>query len=87
MRFKVSLKGAIQPLAGCRKTPICGVALVLRHCGVLNGTPHSSGFRAPCIWTFFSILPLEVFRRLREKPSEGSAERRSTDLSPNRVWG
>jgi hypothetical protein len=30
-----------------------------RHCGVLLCTPHSSGFRKPCIWTF-SINLLEV---------------------------
>ena len=27
---------------GCRKTPICCVALILRHCDVLKSTPHSS---------------------------------------------
>ena len=30
-----------------------------RHCGVLLCTPHSSGFRKPCIWTF-SISLSEV---------------------------
>jgi hypothetical protein len=55
-------------LRGCRKTPICGVTFISRHCGVLLCTPHSSGFvraslglptlragpqfRKPCIWTF-----------------------------------
>jgi hypothetical protein len=26
-------------LGGCRKTPICGVILILRRCGVLISTP------------------------------------------------
>ena len=36
-------------LGGCREMPICGVALIHRHCGVRKSTPHSSGSRAPCI--------------------------------------
>jgi hypothetical protein len=46
--------------------PICGVSLTLRHCGVQISTPHSSGFRGPCIWTFlinlyFSYLIIFAF--------------------------
>ena len=37
--------------------PTCGVALILRHCGVLLCTPHSSGLRKPCSWTFSTSLP------------------------------
>jgi hypothetical protein len=36
-------------LGGCRKTPICGVILILRHCDVPISTPHSSVFLMPCI--------------------------------------
>jgi len=50
------VKKEIYFLGGCRKTSICCVALILRHClaalgqaSVLHSTPHSSGFRAPCI--------------------------------------
>ena len=41
--------------------PICCVPLILRRCGVLLRTPHSSGFRAPCIWTFLYSLPTGCF--------------------------
>ncbi len=33
-------------LRGCRKTCICCVTLILRHCGVLLCTPRSLGFRS-----------------------------------------
>jgi hypothetical protein len=33
-----------------------GVAHILRHCDVRACTPHSSGFRAPCICTFSNSL-------------------------------
>jgi len=36
--------------------PIYGVALIPRRCDVLDCTTHSSGFRAPCIWTFLNSL-------------------------------
>ena len=39
----------ILDLVGWRKTSICVVVLILRHCDVRKSTPHSSGFRAPCI--------------------------------------
>ncbi len=29
---------------------------ILRHCDVRESTPHSSGFRAPCIWMFLTSL-------------------------------
>jgi len=48
-------------LAGRPKTPICGVALILRHCGGRKVLPHSSGFRAPCIWTFLAGLLERAF--------------------------
>jgi hypothetical protein len=48
-------------LAGCSKTPICGVVLILRRCSVHPSTPHSSGFRAPCIWAFLSSLKKIIF--------------------------
>jgi len=43
-------------LSGCWKTPICCVALILRHCDVRYSTTHSSGFRAPCIRMFLTSL-------------------------------
>jgi dinuclear metal center YbgI/SA1388 family protein len=43
-------------LSGCRKTPICCVIVIPRHCDVLSGTPHSAGFREPWIWTFSGSL-------------------------------
>jgi hypothetical protein len=44
------------------------IVLIPRHCGVLLCTPHSSGFRKPCIWAFsislsetaFSIVSLVI---------------------------
>ncbi len=36
--------------------PICGVPLILRRCSVHSSTPHSSGYRAPCIWAFLISL-------------------------------
>jgi hypothetical protein len=48
-------------LKGRRKTPICGVTLIPRHCDVLICTTHSSGFRKPCIWTFFNSLRNRLF--------------------------
>jgi hypothetical protein len=51
-------------LGGCRKTPICCVTLIPRHCGVLLRTPHSSGFRKPCIWTFSISLSEANFSRV-----------------------
>ena len=43
--------------------PICSVALICRHCGVLHSTPHSPKFRAPCIWTFLISLQAGLVRR------------------------
>jgi hypothetical protein len=41
--------------------PICFVPLILRRCDVRPGTSHSSGFRAPRIWAFLSILNKDHF--------------------------
>ncbi|MCX5904675.1 MAG: hypothetical protein NTV89_14705, partial [Proteobacteria bacterium] len=46
--------------------PTCvGIALILDsyrdHCDVLYCTPHSSGFRAPCIWMFLTSLGENYF--------------------------
>ena len=55
-------------LTGCSKKPICCVSLILRRCGVPPSTPHSSGFREPCIWAFLSSLK-EIIFLATAKPS------------------
>ena len=40
---------------------ICCVSLILRRCSVRPSTPHSSGFRGPCIWPFLSNLGKMTF--------------------------
>jgi len=54
-------------LAGCWKTPLCCVALILRHCDVLERTPHSSGFCAPCICMFLNSLGKLLFKQPAKK--------------------
>jgi hypothetical protein len=68
LRFGLALAGLGFTLTGCWKTFICGVALILRCCGVHPSTPHSSGEfilslskGAPCIWTFLSSLRKMTF--------------------------
>jgi hypothetical protein len=45
--------------------PICCVALIPLHCGVLLGTPHSSEFRVPCILKFLISLHNGCFAAAR----------------------
>ncbi len=52
-------------MKGRPKRPICGVALILRHCGV-QCTPRSKGFRAPCTWTFLNGLRNVIVLAKRE---------------------
>ena len=40
---------------------ICGVSLIRHRCGGPTSTPHSSGFRGPCIWPFLSNLGKMTF--------------------------
>ena len=35
-----------------KQKPVCFLSNRASHCGVHPSTPHSSGFRAPCVWAF-----------------------------------
>jgi hypothetical protein len=58
------------------KTPICGVPLILRRCSVHSSRPHSSGFRAPCIWAFLISLKKKSFSTGSEDVTPNAQQRR-----------
>ena len=54
---------------GLVKSPISVLHCILRHCGVLRCTPHSSGFARLELGAFYFAIPMDDFLQIHQKLS------------------